>query len=213
MGEGRASGQGAARLIGPPGTTVTLGAILITTRAPGVELYFPPLRAAGSALMLALFGVACSVIGAAAVSGLARSGDSETASMLALAFAGVFALPLMGLGLLFIAIAVWTALNSLTVEVDNTGLRTVRRWLGFEVARHALPRQEIAAIEIRLTARYIGVFGALRYYRLIALGREAQARHGTLVIADSLKGDARAEEVKNLIIAQLEMPELAQARN
>jgi hypothetical protein len=193
--------------------TLRLGAILVTTRAQGVELYFPPLRAAGSALMLALFGIACGVIGAAAVSGLARSGDSATASMLALAFAGVFALPLTGLGLAFIAIAVWTALNSLTVEVNNTGLRTVRRWLGFEVARRALPRHEIAAIEIRLTAKYIGVFGALRYYRLIALGRGAQARHCTLVIADSLQGHAMAEDVKNIIIANLEMPELAQACN
>lgn len=211
MGEGRASGQGAARLTASPGTTVTLGAILITTRAPGVELHFPALRAAGSALMLGFFGVACGVIGAAAVSGLARSGGSETASMLAFAFAGVFALPLTGLGLLFIAIAVWTALNSLTVEVNNTGLRTVRRWLGFEVARRALLRQEIAAIEIRLTAKYIGVFGALRYYRLIARGRDALVSDRTLIVADSLKGYAMAEDVKNIIIAQLEMPELAQA--
>lgn len=212
MGQGRASGQGAARLSGPPDTTVTPGAIQITARAHGAELYFPPLRAAGSALMLALFGAACGVIGTAAVSGLVRSGESATASMLALAFAGVFALPLLGLGLLFIAIAIWTALNSLTVDVDITGLCTVRRWLGFTVARHALPRHEIAAIEIRLMAKYIGVFGASRYYRLVALARESQARPRTLVIADSLKGDAMAEEVKNIVIAQLEMPELAQAR-
>ena len=97
-----------------PASPRTLGAILITPRTPGVELHFPPLRAAGSALMLGLFGVACGVIGAAAISGLARSGDSATASLLAIAFAGVFALPLIGLALLFISIAVWTALNSLT---------------------------------------------------------------------------------------------------
>lgn len=213
MGEGRASGQGTARLTGPPGATVTLGAIRITTRAPGAELFFPPLRAAGSALMLALFGAACGVIGAAAVFGLVRSGDSEAASLLALAFAGVFALPLTGLGLLFFAVAAWTAFNSLAVEVDNTGLRTARRWLGFVVARRMLPRHDIAAIEIHLMARYIGVFGALRYYRLIAHARGAQPRQRALVIADSLKGDAMAEEVKNLIIAQLEMPELAQVCN
>jgi hypothetical protein len=200
-------------LSGTHDTPHRLGAILFTPRAQGVELHFPPLRAAGSALMLGLFGVACGVIGAAAVSGLAHSGNSATISMLALAFAGVFALPLTGLGLLFIAIAAWTALNSLTVDVDNTGVRTVRRLLGFEVARHALPRQAIAAIEIRLAAKYIGVFGAQRYYRLAAVGRSAHAGPLILVIADSLKGDAMAEEVKNLVIAQLEMPELAQARN
>lgn len=210
MGEGRAGGQGAARLTEPPGI-LRFGALLVTPRARGVEMYLPPLRAAGSALMLALFGVACTVIGAAAVSGLARSGESATASMLALAFAGVFALPLAGLGLLFLAIAVWTALNSLTVEIDSTGLRTVRRCLGYEVARHVLPRHEISAIDISLTAKYIGVFGAQRYFRLIARNRDAQARPRNLVVADSLKGHAMAEDVKDFVIAQLEMPELARA--
>jgi hypothetical protein len=196
---------------GPPSTPLRLGAIRVTTRAPGVDLYFPPLRAAGSALMLALFGVACGVIGAAAVAGLVRSGSSEAATMLALAFAGVFALPLTGLGLVFIAIALWTALNSLTVEVDIAGLRTARRWLGFEVARRTLPRHEIAAIEIRPTAKYIGAFGALPYYRLVARGRDSQAQTRSLLIADSLKGQAMAENVKNIIITNLGMPELAQA--
>lgn len=200
-------------MTGMPDLPNRLGAILITTRAPGIQLHFPPLRAAGSALMLGLFGAACAVIGVAAVSGLVRSGASEAASLLALAFAGVFALPLAGLGLVFIAIAAWTALNSLTVEVDNTGLRAIRRWLGFEVGRRALSRHQIAAIEIRLAAKYIGVFGARRYFRLVAFERGAQARDRNLVIADSLKGDAMAEELKDIIVAQLEMPELAPARN
>ena len=60
----------------------TAGAIRITPLASGIELYFPPLRSAGSALMLALFGAACSMIGLAAVAGLARSGESAPASML-----------------------------------------------------------------------------------------------------------------------------------
>ena len=101
----------------------TVGAIHIVPYTAGIGLHFLPLRAAGSALMLALFGGACSVIGLAAVSGLVRSGETATASMLALAFAGVFALPLLALGQLFIVIAIWTAANSLHVEVSSAGLR------------------------------------------------------------------------------------------
>ena len=81
--------------------------------------------------MLALFGVACSIIGLAAIAGLVRSGDTAAASMLALAFAGVFALPLLLLGQLFIVIAVWTAANSLRVEVTSGGLKVVRNLFGY----------------------------------------------------------------------------------
>jgi hypothetical protein len=183
----------------------TVGAIHITPHAGGIALYFPPLRAAASALMLALFGVACSVIGLAAISGLARSGESAPASMLALAFAGVFALPLFALGQLFIAIAVWTAANSLRVEVSSEGLRTVRRWFGCTVARHALGCPEIAAIDSRLAAKYIGVFGATRYYRLFARGQNSDA---SFLIADSLKGPEMTEKIRHLIIEQLAMPAL-----
>jgi hypothetical protein len=204
MGESGESRQGQARV----DTFRTVGAIHITPRADGVALYFPPLRAAGSALMLALFGGACSVIGLAAISGLARSGETAATSLLALAFAGVFALPLFALGQLFIAIAVWTAANSLQVEVSSTGLSTVRRWFGYTVARCEIPHDEIAAIESRLAAKYVGAFGGTRYYRLIA---RAQNSGRPLLIADSLRGPAMTEEIRQLIIEHLALPALAAA--
>jgi hypothetical protein len=202
MGESGESCQGEGRI----NASRTVGAIHITPHSSGVRLYFPPLRAAGSALMLALFGGACSVIGLAAIAGLARSGESATASMLALAFAGVFALPLFALGQLFIAIAAWTAANSLQVEVSAAGLSTVRRWFGYTIVRRELPRDAIAAIESRLAAKYVGAFGALRYYRLVA---RARISGRPLLIADSLRGPDMTEEIRQLIIDNLALPALA----
>lgn len=199
MGQGCESRESEDRINGPR----TVGAILIVPYAASVGLHFPALRAAGSALMLGLFGGACSVIALAAVSGLVRSGETAATSMLALAFAGVFALPLFALGQLFIVIAVWTAANSLHVEVSNAGLRTVRKWFGYTIVQRAIARDEIAAIDSRLAAKYIGAFGSVRYYRLFARTRGA-AR--PVLIADSLKGPTMVEEIRQLIVEHLGPP-------
>ena len=202
MGESSESRQSESRI----NTVSNVGAIRITPLASGVELYFPPLRAAGSALMLALFGLACSMIGLAAVAGLARSGESAAASLLALAFAGVFALPLLGLGQIFIAIALWTAANSLRVEAGSAGLRMMRNLFGYPLVRRAVAGNDITAIESRLAARYVGAFGPARYYRLLARVRN---RPQPLLIADSLRGPAMTEEIRQLVITHLARPDLA----
>ena len=224
MGESRESGQGQARLNGLTGTPRAIGPICVTQRGPAIELHFPPLRSAVPALMLALFGAACGVIGGAAISGVLRSGGSESASLLALAFAGVFALPLTAVGLLFIGIAIWTAASSFTVEVSPDGLRLERRCCGFTIAREVMPREDIMAIDVRLAAKYIGVFSATRYYRLIARnrgsagltlhevsrsGRMTEFHNRGLLIADSLQGSDMTEEVKRMIIGHLDLPQLA----
>jgi hypothetical protein len=203
VGEGGESRQGEGRIID---STYTIGAIHVTPRADGLALYFPPLRATASALMLALFGGACSVIGLAAISGLARSGETAAASMLALAFAGVFALPLLVLGQLFIAIAIWTAANSLHVDVSSGGVRLVRRWFGYAISRRAVPRDAITAIESRFAARFIGAFGGTRYFCLVARVSNAGK---PLLIADSLKGAAMTETIRQLVIEKLDAPALA----
>lgn len=155
--------------------------------------------------MLALFGAACCVIGGAAISGLFHSGATFSASLLALAFAGVFAGPLIGLGLWFITIAAWIAVNSVTVEISSAGLQTERRCLGYAFARRALARDDITALDVKLAAKYLG---AARYYHLIARGDNR-----ALLIADNLKGLAAAEHMRNIIIEQLEMPGLAARSN
>ena len=208
MGEGCQSGESKSRVSELEGIPRWLGAMQVKVHGRSVELYFPPLRAAGSALMLALFGAACGFIGGAAISGLVNSGDSAATSSLALAFAGVFALPLAGLGVLFIAIAAWGVANSLTVQVSPAGVRTERRCLGFSVARRAMPRDDISALDVHLAAKYVGVFGTARYYRMIA-----RNRNQTLLVADTLKGPDTAENVRKLMIEHLGFPELAAAGN
>jgi hypothetical protein len=158
--------------------------------------------------MLALFGIACSVIGIAAIAGLVRSGETAEASMLALAFAGVFALPLFALGQLFIAVALWTAANSLSVEVNQEGLRIVRNWFGYPIVRRVVASGNLIAVESRLDAKYIGAFGPARYYRLFA---RATTSDRLLVIADTLKGPHMTEEIRQLIIEHLRLPALAAA--
>lgn len=204
MGESGESREGESRI----DTERTIGAIRVAPLATGIELYFPPLRAVGSALMLALFGLACSMIGLAAVAGLARSSESAAANMLALAFAGVFALPLLALGQVFLAIAVWTAANSLRVEVRSAGLRMARNLFGYAVVRRDIPNEDITAIESRLAAKYVGAFGGARYYRLFARVRNFPR---PLLIADSLRGPAMTEEIRQLVIAHLARPALAAA--
>ena len=208
MGEGCQSCEGKSRVSESEGIPRTLGAMHVRAHGRDVELYFPPLRTAGSALMLALFGAACGFIGCAAISGLLNSGDSAATSALALAFAGVFALPLAGLGVLFIAIAAWAVVNSLTVQVSPAGVRTERRCLGFSVARRAMPRDDISALDVQFAAKYVGVFGPARYYRMIA-----RSRSQSLLVADTLKGSATAENVRKLIIEHLGIPGLAEAGN
>lgn len=208
MGEARESSESQGPLNGLPEVPHRIGAACITARGPGVELHFPPLRATGSALMLALFGAACSVIGIAAIAGLLRSSGSVAATLLALSFAGVFALPLVGLGLWFLAIAIWTAANSLIIEIGAAGLQMERRCFGFLFARHTMPSADITAIDAQPAAKYIGVFGAVRYYRLFARGRNR-----ALLVADSLKGQAMAGQMRNLIIERLQMPGLAATSN
>jgi hypothetical protein len=204
MGESRESREGESRI----GTPRHIGPVRITPLPSGIALYFPPLRAAASALMLAFFGVACSIIALAAMAGLVRSGDTEAASMLAFAFAGVFALPLFALGQVFIAVALWTAANSLQVEITDAGLTTVRRWFGYVVARRSAGSADVNAVESRLDAKYMGAFGALRYYRLFARSRLLP---GGVLIADSLRGAELTEEIRQLVIEHLRLPALAAA--
>ncbi len=204
MGESGESREGETRI----DTSKVIGAVRVTPFDAGIELYFPPLRAAGSALMLALFGIACSVIGLAAIAGLVQSGDSAAASLLALAFAGVFALPLFALGQLFIAVALWTAANSMRVAVSHHGLRVVRHWFGYPIVRRAVALEDLSAVESRLDAKYIGAFGPARYYRLFARARMSTR---LLVIADTLKGPDMTEEIRQLIIEHLGSPALATA--
>ena len=203
MGEGRESGESESRI-----STLRAAGLEVAPHADGVALYFPPLRAAAAAAMLALFGLACSLIGLASMGGLASSGSEESASLLALAFAGVFALPLFALGQLFIAIALWAAFNSLLVDVSAQGIRTERRFLGYPLARRAMESEKISAVESRFAAKYLGIFGQGRPYRLLAT---SSGQPAPLLIGDALHGPAVTETLRQLVIEQLNRPALLAA--
>jgi hypothetical protein len=180
-----------------------VSAVRITPLDTCTELYFPPLRAPGSALMLGLFGVSCIVIGGAATSGLLHSGEVPAANFVALAFAGVFALPLVAVGLWFVVIAAWAAANSMTVEVRGAGLRVTRRVCGCAFARHEMRPDELTALELVPAPRYVGAFGSERHYRI-----RARAGASAVIVADNLKGRAGAAELRRLIGEKLQRPEL-----
>jgi hypothetical protein len=187
-------------------STRRIGTTIVYPDASGLIVYCPALRAAAPALMLALFGVACGIIAFASYAGLIGAGNNNTSAMLALAFAGVFVLPLLGLGALFVAIALWTAFNSLTVAVTSGGLRVERRWCGIPLKRQFVAVETISAIESMREARFIGIFSASRYFRLLARGAA-----GALVLADHLQSAQQTEQLKQLLIAALERPVLAAA--
>ena len=181
-----------------------IGTTVVEQSPSALVVHCPALRSAGPALMLALFGAACSVIAIASTIGLIGASNDALSNLLALAFAGVLVLPLFGIGALFMAIALWAALNSLTVAVAANGVRAERRWCGIPLSRRSLPAAAIAAIDSVREARFTGIFSGVRHYRLLA-----RSAAGALVLADHLKGGAETEQIKQLLIAALARPELA----
>jgi hypothetical protein len=181
-----------------------IGTTVVHSDASALILHCPALRAAGPALMLAMFGAACSVIAIASMVGLIGASSDAMSNLLAFAFAGVLVLPLFGIGALFIVIALWAALNALTLAVAAGGVRAERRWCGIPLSRRTLQADAITAIDSVRAARFTGIFSGARHYRLLA-----RSAAGALVLADHLQGAAQTEEVKQLLIAALARPELA----
>lgn len=187
-------------------TTRRIGTTSVYFEATGLVVHCPALRAVVPALMLALFGVACSIIAIASYGGLTGASKDATSAMVALAFAGVFVLPLFALGTLFITIALWTAFNSLTVAAASGGVRAERRWCGIPLQRQNVQVETITAIDSVREARFVGIFSTARYFRLLA-----RSAAGTVVLADHLHGADETEEIKQLLIAALARPTLAAA--
>lgn len=187
----------------------------ISRTTDGIELYHPPLRTPALALLLALFGLACLVPALLAIAGIAPRGEPDAMALLVLALMGVFVLPLLVFGAVFMVGAVTMLANSLTVEITAAGIRTVRRVLGFVVAERALPSGDIADIELQLAARYQGMTGRAPYYRLVARSKSGPGlplrdayrqgklrayRNRLLIVAESLQGEATAQEIRALIL-------------
>jgi hypothetical protein len=155
--------------------------------------------------MLGAFGVACSMIAMMSFLGLVNAGETAASSLLALAFAGVFVLPLLGVGGLFAGIALWNAFNALTVATANGELRVERRWCGLLLAKKNVPVSAIEQIDCVREARFNGIFGGARFYRLVV-----RTSNGPLLLADHLRGDDdETEKVLQLFIGAIGRAELA----
>ena len=166
-----------------------IGSAIVHHDGTALIVHCPALRNAGASLMLAAFGAACSVIAMASFLGLAGAGSTNAQSLLALAFAGVFVLPLLGIGAMFIAIALWNACNALTAATAGGELRVERRWCGLLLSRKTVPASAIEKIDCVREARFKKLAGGARFYRLIA-----QTAIGPLVLADHLRGDREETE-------------------
>lgn len=160
------------------------------------ELNFPPLRDIGVALPLAAFGlIACalSAIGAGVMLAGAMSG---TGGLLGAMLMIGFVAPLAVFGALFVVLALYMVCNGLAVSVGDEGIETRRTLFGLTVARKRISKKELAAIEPEIASRYQSLFEAEPIYLLVA--RDA-ARRRRVVVAESLRGEARMTETRRLI--------------
>ena len=165
-----------------------------TRTSDGIELYFPPLRDAGTALALGAFGVLCTVLPLAAVYALVPLGVPVPYGLLILALIGGLIAPFMLCGIAFVCLGIYMLANSLRVAANSTRLLAVRRLCGFAVSRRELQCSEIAAIEADVPARFQNAFRTETTYRLIA--RAKAGRGGDVVAAESLRGSVLMEQVK-----------------
>jgi len=184
-------------------TEQRIGSTIVHQDAAALILHCPALRSAGPALMLALFGTACGIIALASFAGLVGSSGDAASRLLALAFGGVFVLPLLGIGVVFVGVALWNALNTLTVATTTAELRMARRWCGIAVARQTATVASINAIDCVREARFTGIFSRARYFRLLA-----RTPGGAVPLADHLNGREESTQVLQLLVDAMRRPDL-----
>ncbi len=210
-------------------TALPRNIVRLSRRPDGIELYFPPLRAPAGALGLGLFGALCLALPLFALSGLLSTSESNAHDLLAITLLGAFVAPFPVFGVVFIGLAVYMLANSLTVSVNPSAIRTVRRVFGLVLNRRELKCADIVSLEAQIAAKYQSLFSTEPYFRLVARRtrrgeargrgsaqatgtmpllahdfREEVARHATLrkndlVVAESLQGEALMAQMQALI--------------
>ena len=160
------------------------------------ELNFPPLRDPRVALPLAAFGlIACAL--AAIGAGVMLSGAlSNTAGLLGAMLMVGFVAPLGVFGAIFVALAIYMVCNGLSVRVGDDGIETRRTLFGVPVARNRIGKSELRTIEPEIASRYQSLFDTEPVYLLVA--RDAPRRM-RVIVAESLRGEARMAEVRRVI--------------
>ena len=107
-----------------------------------------------------------------------------------------FVAPLGAFGAIFITLAVYMVCNGLSVTVGEDGIETRRTLFGLPVARKRIGKSELRAIEPEIASRYQSLFDAEPVYLLVA--RDA-TRRMRVIVAESLRGEARMSEVRSRI--------------
>lgn len=170
----------------------------------GLELYFPPLRDGSVAAVLGAFGALSVALPGAAAIGLGAAGGSGAGGWVAMVLIGGFIAPIIVLGVVFLALAVYMLANSLTVTVGPAGVAAARRIFGLTLSRHEVWYAEVAVVEPQIPARYQSAFSGEPRYRLIA--RHRTPGMPAVVIAESLQGRALMEQIGALIARESGIP-------
>ena len=177
------------------------GGAIARRTANGITLEFPVLRAPGAALCLGAFALLCGVMPALGLSALLPLESGNASAMVSLALIGGFAVPFILASVVFALLAMYLLANSLHVEIDAEGARTVRRVFGLVTKTASISRSQIAAVEPRISARYQNVFSATPRYALLA--KHPTARDQNLILAEDLTGQALMIEVRTLVCTAL----------
>ena len=164
-------------------------------------LTFYVLRAPGATLSLAAFALLCGLMPTLGLSALLPLDTANASAMVSLALIGGFAAPFMLASVVFAALAVYLAANSLRVDIDAAGVSTERRVFGYLTRQCKIARDTITDIEPRIGARYQNVFSSTPRYALIARHRDGASND--VVVAEDLTGQATMQEVRALICAAL----------
>src|SRR4030095_4587097 len=176
---------------------------------------------------LALFGLSCLIPGLVAAIIIVPLAESGPAGMLSVVLMSVFILPFIVFGLVFIGLAVFQLVNSLTVRVTESEICIERRVLGMMLRGRRVASASIVAIEPVAAARYWWSqreqrrcsFVPRRRGVLLPLARDprgvnepAPHRDRKITIAENLRGETLMDEVRSAIVKSARLERLAQAR-
>ena len=172
----------------------------VNETADALELYFPPFRAAGAALLLGIFGLIATAIGTIGLAAVLPGAAAHAGGLMSAFLIAGFILPFIAFGVVFVGIAAFTACNALLVRADSDGVRTWRMLFGVAIAKRAMTRPDIAAVEPQIVSRDQTPFGGEPVYRLIALSSDRARR---MIVAETLKGEAEMERIRELLELRL----------
>ena len=154
------------------------------------ELYYPPGRAKGMAMVLALTGSAFMAV-AVFFAFKYWSGHGSIATFLI--FGGVFFM----VGLLMDCGAIYTLTNSLQVFVDSDGIKAIRKIAGIALFQRNVASHDVHEIKIERGAQS----GNTVYYSIFAYTRQRRR----IKIGESFIGASSAEKIADLVKRELRL--------